>query len=215
MDVLGILQNSGNDLLPDELEMLCAELDTGDYAADYTESCKKLISELRNWSRAAQTTQPSSKSFPDALILSPDALVPEHAGIPTPPPIPPEKVVSSDLQRMRTEKDYKTAFKNDVKASTIIDEAFIVSHFAMFKDWERNAMLACIQFSESYLEQYFSVLDTKMIALYQLFSESFFMKHYAELVAETVLTKGVNPWREKGQRSRQLDVFLRIKGVKL
>lgn len=33
--------------------------------------------------------------------------------------------------------------------------------------------------------------------------------------AEIVLTKGKNDWRKKGNRSSQLDVFLRLKGVKL
>ena len=72
-----------------------------------------------------------------------------------------------------------------------------------------------IMFSEEYLESYFGVLDHKMIAQYQLFSESFYMRHYADLDAETVLSKGVNTWRDKAQRSKQLEVFLRIKGVKL
>ena len=76
-------------------------------------------------------------------------------------------------------------------------------------------MLACIPFSEAYLEQYFDILDSKMIALYQLFSEDFFMRHYSELDTETVLSKGINPWRDKSARSKQLEVFLRIKGVKL
>ena len=35
------------------------------------------------------------------------------------------------------------------------------------------------------------------------------------LDAETVLSKGVNPWCDKAKRSKQLEVFLRIKGVKL
>jgi len=41
------------------------------------------------------------------------------------------------------------------------------------------------------------------------------MRHYSELDTETVLSKGVNPWRDKSARSKQLEVFLRIKGVKL
>ena len=216
MDVMGILKNNGRSLLPEELDMLSAELDTGTYAADYVVQCKKLIAEIENWHNSTETTQQPEKKATDSVILNPDELVPKGAvGIPTPPPVPPEKKVNADLQRMRTEKDYKTAFKKYVKASSIIDEAFVVNHFSLFKDWERDAMLACIPFSEAYLEQYFDVLDRKKIALYQFFSEDFFMRHYAELDTETVLSKGVNPWRDKSARSKQLEVFLRIKGVKL
>lgn len=216
MDVLGILQNNGKDLLPEELDLLRAELDTGHYDAGYIVSCKTLISEIINWSNETRTVEHTQKAVPDQMIVAPDKLVPSGAtGIPTPPPVPPGKIVASDLQRMRTEKDYKSAFKKYVKDSTIINEDFVVAHFALFKDWELNAMLACIPFSEEFLEKYFTVLDPKAIALHQLFSESFFMKHYADLDAETVLARGVNPWRDKTLRSKQLDVFLRIKGVKL
>jgi hypothetical protein len=41
------------------------------------------------------------------------------------------------------------------------------------------------------------------------------MKHYSQMDATIVLTKGKNEWRKKEKRSKQLDVFLRLKGVKL
>ena len=53
------------------------------------------------------------------------------------------------------------------------------------------------------------------IARYQLFSEGFFMKHYAQLDVNIVLGHGKNEWRKKENRSKQLDVFLRLKGVKI
>lgn len=216
MDVLGILQSNGKDLLPEELDLLRAELDTGDYDARYIASCKALISEIANLSNETRTVEHTQKTVPDQMILSPDKLVPQGtSGIPAQPPVPAEKIVASDLARMRTKKDYKSAFKKYVKESAIINEDFIVARLALFKEWELSAMLASIPFSETFLEQYFSMLDPKAIALYQLFSESFFMKHYADLDAETVLARGVNPWRDKALRSKQLDVFLRIKGVKL
>lgn len=215
MDVLSILKSNGKDLLPEELNMLRAELDTGDYDAGYIDSCKTLISEIVNWSKET-TVKHTQKTVPDQMIVPPDKLVPSGAkGIPAPPQVPPEKIVASDLQRMRTEKDYKSAFKKYVKESTIINEDFIVAHFALFKEWELSAMMACISFSEKFLEKYFTALDPKAIALHQLFSESFFMKHYSDLDAETVLSRGINPWRDKSLRSKQLDVFLRIKGVKI
>ncbi len=216
MDVLSILKNNRTDLLPEELQLLQAELDTGEYDADYVASCEALISEILNWFHTTETEENPPKPVPDRVVVPRDRLVPAGASaIPPPSPVPLEKVVASDLQRMRTEKDYRSAFKKYVKVSSAINEDFVVAHFALFKEWELNAMLACIPFSEGFLEKYYAVLDPKAIALHQQFSESFFMKHYADLDAETVLARGVNPWRDKSLRSKQLDVFLRIKGVKL
>jgi len=216
MDVLEILRKNGKDLLPEDLDLLRTELDTGAFDEGYIETCKQMISEIVNWQKGEGKPEPPKPPVPGKIVVSPDKLVPKGAGgIPTPPQIPAEKIILSDLQRLRADKDYRTAFKRYVKESAIINEDFIEKHFELFKDWELNAMLACIPFSEEFLEKYYSVLDSKMIALYQPFSESFFMKHYADLDAETVLTRGVNPWREKAKRSRQMDLFLRIKGVKL
>lgn len=217
MDVMEILKQSSTDLLPDELEMLVTELDTGEYAADYISACKTLIQEIRNRSHKEPEPASRTKTTPGSAKRSPDSSSSRPASISavTLPSIPPEKIVSSDLQRMRTERDYKNTFKKYVKTSSIINEAFIVSQFSLFKEWELSAMLSCIMFSEDYLENYFGILDHKMIAQYQLFSESFYMRHFADLDAETVLSKGVNPWRDKAQRSNHLDMFLRIKGVKL
>ena len=102
MDVLSILKNCGKDLLPAELDLLRAELDTGDYDAGYIVACKKLISEIVNWSNETRTVEHTQKAVPAQMIVSPDKLVPSGAaGIPAPPPVPPEKTVASDLQRMR------------------------------------------------------------------------------------------------------------------
>ena len=145
MDVLTILKNNGKDLLPEELDLLRAELDTGDYDAGYIASCKALIREIENWTKENRTAEQKQKPVPEQMMVPPDRLVPSGAGgIPVPPPVPPEKIVASDLQRMRTEKDYKSAFKKYVKESVIINEDFVVAHFALFKDWELSAMLACM-----------------------------------------------------------------------
>ena len=71
------------------------------------------------------------------------------------------------------------------------------------------------QLGEPFLEKYFGALDHDKIARYQLFSEAFFMKHYAQMDATIVLQHGKNEWRKKENRSKQLDVFLRLKGVKI
>jgi len=71
------------------------------------------------------------------------------------------------------------------------------------------------QVDESFLEKYFCSLDPKKISRYQKFSESFFMHHFNQLDADLILKRGLNEWCAKENRSKQLDVFLRLKGVKL
>jgi hypothetical protein len=217
MDILQILKTNGKELLPEDLEMLRAELDTGDYDYAYKRECRALIGAIKHWIKGEdRVVTHGGKAVPDNMTMSLDKLVPPNSnGIPHVPVIPPERVVSNDLTRMRTEKEYKTLFKDYVKNSPVINEEFVEKNFTLFKDWERDAMLSCMQFSETYLDKYFDTLDHKLISLHQQFSESFFMKHYADLDVYLVLTRGVNPWRSKSHRSKQLNVFLRLKGVKV
>lgn len=95
------------------------------------------------------------------------------------------------------------------------DEAFIERNISVFRGAELSVVLGCYGFDEAFLERYFNVFDAGDIAKTQRFSEEFFMRHYAELDAQTVLEQGVNGWRKKGARSKKLDMFLRLKGVHL
>lgn len=95
------------------------------------------------------------------------------------------------------------------------DEAFIERNISVFRGDELSVVLGCYGFDEGFLEKYFNVFDADDIAKTQRFSEEFFMRHYAELDAKTVLEQGVNGWRKKGARSKKLDMFLRLKGVHL
>lgn len=95
------------------------------------------------------------------------------------------------------------------------DEAFIERNISVFRGAELSVVLGCYGFDEAFLERCFNVFDAGDIAKTQRFSEEFFMRHYAELDAQTVLEQGVNGWRKKGARSKKLDMFLRLKGVHL
>lgn len=116
---------------------------------------------------------------------------------------------------MRTASNYKTRFKQYLADHLDMDEAFIDKNIALFLPWELDAILRTRPLSETFLEKYFSSLNAEKIARYQLFSEKFFIKHFSQFDAEIVLTKGKNEWRKKEKRSAQLDVFLRLKGVKI
>lgn len=95
------------------------------------------------------------------------------------------------------------------------DEAFIERNISVFRGAELSVVLGCYGFDEDFLEKYFNIFDADDTAKTQRFSEEFFMRHYAELDAQTVLEQGVNGWRKKGARSKKLDMFLRLKGVHL
>ena len=116
---------------------------------------------------------------------------------------------------IRERDDYKKEFKRFVKNSSVIDSGFLDAHFSRFKPWEMGAILSLKPLDEAFLEKYFGALDHDKIARYQIFSEHFFMKHFAQLNPDIVLAHGKNSWRVKERRSRQLDVFLRLKGIKL
>ena len=218
MDVLGILRENGKDLIPEELDLLRVELDTGGYDEAYISTCRQLISDLSNWSGKENVPEENQK---DTDIRIPNdcnsntSAKNEVSVIQSFSNIPPEEIIAVDLQRMRADRDYKSLFKKYIKESNVINEEFIVAHFSLFKNMELNAMLSCIPFSEDFLEHYFSVLDPKAISLHQRFSENFFIKHFAALDADAVLKRGVNPWRIKTLRSKMLSNFLRIKGVKV
>ena len=213
MQVLEILKNSDKDLYPEDLAFFEAELDTGDYTREYIDQCKDLIAEIRKWKKQA-AKQSVQDVIPSNILVDPDKLVP---GVKPKEKTPQEKLAefTHALQQMRTAGNYKTRFKQYLADHTEIDETFIDQHIALFQPTELESIVMTVPLSEDFLDKYFASLDADKIARYQLFSEKFFIRHYAQMDAEIVLTKGKNEWRKKENRSSQLDVFLRLKGVKL
>ena len=213
MQVLEILKNSGKDLYPEDLAFFEAELDTGDYTREYIDQCKDLIAEIRKWKKQA-ANQSEQDVIPSNILADPDKLVP---GVKPKEKTPQERLAefTHALQQMRTAGNYKTRFKQYLADHPEIDETFIDQHIALFQPTELESIVMTMPLSEDFLDKYFASLDADKIARYQLFSEKFFIRHYAQMDAEIVLTKGKNDWRKKENRSSQLDVFLRLKGVKL
>ena len=213
MQVLEILKKNGAELYPEDLAFFEAELDTGDYPLEYIDQCKDLIAEIRNQKK--QAAKPKVQDvIPSNILVDPDKLVP---GAKPKEKTPQERLneLTHALNQMRTATNYKTRFKQYLADHPEIDEGFIDQNIAVFQPGELESILTVMQLSEDFLDKYFSSLDADKIARYQLFSEKFFIRHYAQMDAEIVLTKGKNDWRKKENRSTQLDVFLRLKGVKL
>lgn len=216
MDILEILKKSGKDLYPEDLDFFETELATGgNYNAAYQAECRALIKQIRNWQKAPAPTEDlaKAKGKTDGIEMDISKVAPQNANPAM--EMPKDQRLFLDITKMREDSSYKTKFKSRIKDTDFADAAFIEKHFAFFKEWELNAILSVKQLGEPFLEKYFGALDHDKIARYQLFSEAFFMKHYAQMDATIVLQHGKNEWRKKENRSKQLDVFLRLKGVKI
>lgn len=216
MDVLEILKKSGKDLYPEDLDFFETELATGgNYNAAYQAECRALIEQIRNWQKAPAPTEDlaKAKGKTDGIEMDISKVAPKVANPAM--DMPKDQRLFLDITNMRDDSSYKTKFKKRIQDADFVDAAFIEKHFAFFKEWELNAILTVKQLGEPFLEKYFGALDHDKIARYQLFSEAFFMKHYAQMDATIVLQHGKNEWRKKENRSKQLDVFLRLKGVKI
>lgn len=222
MEILKILENSKEDIYLEDLEFFETELATGGYAESYIAECKRQIELVRKWLSGEDeidTPQSEEKKSPPkkskaSLVMGIHDVAPETAN-PVAATMSTEDIVFSDIKSMRESDSYKSKFKKYIQDKAEIDDVFVDKHYSFFLQWELDAIVSVKQLSEDFLEKYFGALDKDKIARYQIFSESFFMKHYAQLDATIVLTKGKNEWRKKEKRSKQLDVFLRLKGVKL
>ncbi len=216
MDILEILKKSGKDLYPEDLDFFETELATGGhYDAAYQAECRALMNQIRNWQKADKPAEapqtPKGKTKGVEVDIS--KLAPKEANPAM--DMPEDQRLFLDITKMRDDSSYKTKFKKRIQDADFVDAAFIEKHFSFFKEWELNAILSVKQLGEPFLEKYFGALDHDKVARYQHFSEAFFMKHFSQMDYTIVLQHGKNEWRKKENRSKQLDVFLRLKGVKI
>ena len=218
MEILEILENSMEELYPEDLLFFETELDTGEYDEAYISACKKQIDIVRKW--MDEKEQPDnfknnspSKNKNGKMIMDIKDIASGNANPYGSMPV--KDMIFLDIKNIRKLDSYKSKFKIYVCDKAEIDSDFIDSNYSFFLPWELNAIISVKQMSEEFLEKYFGALDKGKISRYQCFSESFFMKHYSQLDVDIVLTKGKNEWRKKEKRSKQLDVFLRLKGVKI
>ncbi len=224
MDVRGILTGEAADLLDGELAMLEEELATGGYDRSYVAECKRLIDGERHAREVARLKAQKASEGQVHAAVTPSVVLPSATASTLGELSPfnetkedhktPYEVVLADVSVLRRSERYKTLFREYIRKQPFIDEQFVDAHLSLFNEWETTALLDRMRFSEAFLEKYLSVLDARKVATTQTFSEEFFMRHFRYFDAETVLTKGKNKWRTKDSRSRKLDTFLRIKGVR-
>lgn len=219
MEILKILEESGKDLYLEDLDFFETELATGDhYDAAYQAQCRSMIKKLRTWLSGEATgkvkieKEKENGKVPTAMVVELEELAPKEPGSVV-AAVTAEQQIFRDIAIIRERSTYKTSFKKYIAKMVEVDATFVDAHYSFFQPWELGAILSVKQMGEAFLEKYFTVLDHQKIARYQLFSEKFFIRHFAQLDAEIVLTKGKNDWRKKEKRSAQLDVFLRLKGI--
>lgn len=219
MEILKILEESGKDLYPEDLDFFETELATGGhYNAAYRAQCMSKIIQLRAWlsgdvvEKAEPQKEKEKGEVPATMAVELGELVPRESKS-VAVTVTPEQRILRDIVAIRERSTYKTSFKKYIANAAEVDVDFVDAHFAFFQPWELDAILSVKQMGEAFIEKYFTVLDHQKIARYQLFSEKFFIRHFSQLDAEIVLTKGKNDWRKKEKRSAQLDVFLRLKGI--
>ena len=218
MDILKILEESADSLISEDLDFFETELDTGEYEADYIKKCRDKLIQVRKWMNGETDVSTNNsdavklqkgKVFVPISILAPDSA---NSIIANKTPF---ELFNEDLVKLRNFNSYKTEFKKFIASHELVDADFVDKNYGIFNPWEISAIISVKQMGEPFLEKYFGALDLEKVARYQEFSEQFFMKHFSQLDATIVLTKGKNEWRKKDKRSKQLDVFLRLKGVKL
>jgi len=221
MEILKILEESGKDLYLEDLEFFETELDTGGtYDDAYREQCRSIIKELRAWlsgnayEETSLTVNKKKDKTPAGLVVGIGELAPKESN-PVAASLTPEQMIFNDIRSMREVSLYKTNFKKYIAGKSEIDAAFVDAHYSFFQPWELDAIISVKQMGEDFIEKYFGALDHDKLARYQLFSEAFFMKHFSQMDYTIVLEHGKNEWRKKENRSKQLDVFLRLKGVKI
>lgn len=218
MEILEILQKSGENLYPEDLDFFETELATGGlYDAAYQAQCIALIKRLRTWMNSEEieeAQQDAPVNAPKGLVMDLDSIAPQEANDAA-NNMSPEERLFREIKKLREDSAYKSKFKKYIATQSIVDESFIEKHYAFFEEWELNAIVSVKPLGEPFLEKYFGALNHDKIARYQHFSEAFFMKHFAQMDYTIVLQRGKNEWRKKENRSKQLDVFLRLKGVKI
>ncbi len=214
MDILEILKTSGDKIILEDLDCFIDELAIGNYAKEYILECLEIIENLKTH-KITQHVDNDNKNISPNIVIHKNELLPKEISGHEKTEMSELDILKSNLQSMRRGSGHKSAFRKYVKRNSFIDEQFIKKNISVFDSPEMDVLLSEIAFSEKFLEDYYSTLDKKIISKNQLFSEKFFMKHFADLNYKYILTKSRNKWKSKKERSSQLDVFLRLKGIEI
>ena len=220
MDIEEILKNQSEELLEIDLCCLEEELDTGGYSRLYAARCKNLISAIRNRKTFAVNKVVDDDQQEDPVSQIREVPLGQLSPFSTPSPsarsvgMTPDDLLWSHVLDARRGSRQRSDLIKLLECEQALDERFVEAHIGDMTQEELSVFLEHRDFSEPFLDRYFSVLDSAKVGRFQLFSEEFFIRHFSEMNPTIVLKQGKNPWRKKEARSKKLDTFLRIKGVR-
>lgn len=218
MDILKLLTENAKDIIPQDIDFIESEIYTGDFDEDYKHQCIERLQEIRNRMKIKKTDTLQKKVLPypltenSGVYVDPAKLTPDHQK--KSKTISIEERLKQNLEFIRNQSKYKTLFKEFVLNNDYLTEEFIDKNLYLFEYIEKDEFIKLKQFSEIFLEKHFYEVSREYISKYQLFSEEFFMKHFTELDFEIIMS-GKNLWCKKENRSSKLNIFLRLKGIRI
>ena len=225
MDILKILNEGSKDLMIEDLDYFIVELDTGDYDADYISQCKKLIKQIR-YNKTRGNIASISRNINELNLLNTKKdknIVPNDIFLFTADinnkGLDDNQIINKvtyDLNTIRSSENSRQLFKKYVKSNDLIfKDDFIDNNFSIFSSWEKDIILTYADLPESFLEKHLDDLNIEILSRHQRLSESFIQKHFASLDIKKCIQNKKNEWLDKNKRSKQFDLFLRLKGYKL
>ena len=207
MDIYKILTEDSDSVLMEDLNFFEIELATGNYEKEYVDKCLQLINDIRTF-RMIKFKQSISNEKPDTNSTT-------ETNPKNQTSVSSNDFIKKQIIQYRSYSNYNAFMLLQLLKDNNVGEAYIDKNFDFFQPYEMNVLLQSIDFSEKFIEKYMNLLDCKIVSKYQLFSEEFFMKHFDKLNYTLVLKQGKNPWKNKNARSTKLNVFLKLKGIKI
>lgn len=218
MDILTTLRMQGQNLLMEDLEFFEVELAAGEYDEVYVHNCRKEIESIRlaHEQKAFENRKkkPAENEKPKrSVLIELDKLTPQGVTSPADLMTDTERIMQEIRQIRKIQGSHIENFSEYVKTQPLLTEELIDANFTFFDKAEMDVIIIEKPLSERFIEKYFTALDLKTVAQHQQYSEQFFMKHFSKLDVSIVLANSKNAWHKKENRSKELDVFLRLKGV--
>lgn len=214
MDIYNILKQNIDTILKEDIEFFEIELSTGNYESEYRNKCLDLISQIKrfkfNSSNIANVIKKEENENANDLDLLNIGNSLTNTKIDD--ELSNDKQFKTLIEQVRNAKSYKANFIKII-TNNPINETYVENNFSFFKVVEINELLKIMKFSEKFLENHINLLNCKNIAQYQIFSETFFMKHFGKLNYKIVFKNNQNSWILPENRSSKLTVFLKLKGI--
>lgn len=223
MEILELLNNNSEELLDEDLDAFETEVRTNpEYRDAYKKAVISKILQLRNWRKGERDKAILKKKEAQkkehekqSPYISISELTPDGVAKPEVKEKNMTESIFAAIAAMRKKDSYKEEFNKYITDNTLFSQQFVESNMDFFEPWEVSEMLQFVAFDEAFLEKYFDILDHNKISRYQLFSEEFFIKHFDDMSTNITLKESINPWRPKSERSKHLQIFLRLKGIKI